>query len=72
MIKNEREYETTKAQLLRLEASLEKSGADLTARADMPEAVRQGHRNGIQMLIDDLLAELDAYEASHAHVAKAA
>ena len=67
MIESEREYEATKAQLARLEASLEKARTELPARDDIPDLVRQGHVNGILMLMDDLRAELAESEQSHPH-----
>ena len=72
MIENERQYETTKAQLSLLEASLEKAQIEITSSKDVPEMVRQGHMNGLQMLIEDLRSELEDYETAHAHAVKAA
>lgn len=62
MLQNEREYQNTKVQLAKLEAARRQAQAKFELRLDLPEGVRQGHINGISLLIDDLEAQLAEYE----------
>jgi transcriptional regulator with XRE-family HTH domain len=62
MLQNEREYQNTKIQLAKLEAARQSAEAGLESRPDLPEVMRQGHLNGIALLIGDLRAELSDYE----------
>lgn len=62
MLQNEREYQNTKLQLEKLEAALCQAKAKFELRPELPKEVRQGHINGISLLIGDLEAQISEYE----------
>ncbi len=62
MLQNEREYQNTKLQLAKLEKSRCDAEAKLIGRDEIPAIIRQGHLNGIDLLIGDLQLELAEYE----------
>lgn len=62
MIQNERQYQTTKEQLARMEDAYAQTQASLRSQSELPQPVAQGQLNGITFLMDDLKAELSEYE----------